>query len=381
MAFLRHNCRVSAVCPPGDPLRFVTGLEAIYPYRGLRSIDSLQAAIRAAGPKLIVPCDDAVVWQLHQLHACQAELRPLIECSLGAPEAYPAIRKRGDVLRVAGELGIRVPFTQPINSVEDLKGWCFDAPAVLKLDGTWGGEGVSIVRSEPEAIQGFRSMIGTARAGVAWKRFLIHRHPVALWSWLRRKSASITIQKFIPGRQATTMFACWDGEVLAGITVEVLAWQGINRASTIVRLLENIEIENASRLLARRLQLSGFHGLDFIIEDGSGSACMIELNPRATQLGHLNMSAQGDLAGVIATKLRNHSAVSTALENRIQNSTVAFFPQAFKLNLKSPFLKNAHHDIPWEEPALMAELLRDPWPERQLLNRIFRSFRPRKRDS
>jgi len=379
MAFLRHDCRVSAICPPGDPLCFVTGFETIYPYRGLSSIGSLKAAIRAARPNLIVPCDDAVVWQLHQLHAREADLRPLIEYSLGASEFYATIRRRGDVLRVADELGIRVPFTQSVNSVEDLQGWCIDAPAVLKLDGTWGGEGVSIVRSQAEAIAGFRSMIGTDRVGVAWKRFMIHRHPIALWSWLQRKSATITIQEFIVGRQATTMLACWRGEVLAALTVEVLACQGTNRSSTIVRLLENSEIENASRLLAHRFQLSGFHGLDFILEDASSSAFMIELNPRATQLGHLNMSSDGDLAGVIAAKSRNQSTIPILPEDRIQGSTVAFFPQAFKWSLKSEYLNHAYHDVPREEPALVQELLRAPWTERQLLNRIFRVFRPRKR--
>lgn len=378
MAFLRHGCRVSAVCPPGHPLRYVKGIGSIYPYRGLGSLGSLKAAIRAAKPSLIVPCDDGAVWQLHELHASEADLRPLIEHSLGAPEAFPAIRRRGEVLRVAAELGIRVPLTQTVNSVEDLKGWCLDAPAVIKLDGTWGGEGVAIVRSQQEAIRGFRSAFGATRASVAWKRFLINRHPVALWSWRKRKSSSITIQEFIPGRPATTMFACWRGEVLASITVEVLASQGATGSATVVRLLEHNEIESAARLLAGKLKLSGFHGLDFILEEGTGSACMIELNPRATQLGHLSLSSHGSLVGAIAAKLGNNTAHPGAPEYRIEDNTIAFFPQAFKSNPKSAYLTHAYHDVPWEEPKLVQELLRDSWPDRQLLNRIFRNFRTRK---
>ena len=378
MAFLNHGCRVSAVCPPGHPLRYVTGIGSIYPYRGLGSLGSLKAAIRAAGPSLIVPCDDGAVWQLHELHASEPDLRPLIEHSLGAAEAYPTIRRRGEVLRVAAELGIRVPRTQTVNSVEDLKGWCLNAPAVIKLDGTWGGEGVAIVRSQPEAIRGFRSAFGAARASVAWKRFLINRHPLALWSWRKRKSASITIQEFIPGRPATTMFACWRGEVLASTTVEVLASQGATGSATVVRLLEHNEIENAARLLAHKFKLSGFHGLDFILEEGTGSACMIELNPRSTQLGHLNLSSHGDLTGVIAAKLGNETASPAAPEYPIQDSTIAFFPQAFKSNPESVYLTHAYHDVPWEEPALVRELLRDSWPNRQWLSRIYHYFRARK---
>jgi hypothetical protein len=378
MAFLRHGCRVSAVCPPGHPLRYVAGIESFYPYKGLDSVGSLKAAICAARPSLIVPCDDGVVWQLHELHASEAELRPLIEYSLGASEAYPTIQRRGEVLKAAAELGIRVPVTQTVNSVEDLKGWCVNAAAVLKLDGTWGGEGVAIVRSPQDATRDFRSASGAMRAGLAWKRFLINRQRLALWSWRRRKATNITIQQFIHGRPATSMFACWRGEVLAVVTVEVLASQGSTGAATIVRLLQNEEIDSAARLLAKKFMLSGFHGLDFILEDGTGAAYMIELNPRSTQLGHLNLPSQGDLAGLIAAKLRNEPVSPPAPEDCIQGSTIAFFPQALNWHPKSAYLRQGYHDVPWEEPALVRELLRDSWPDRQWLSRIYHYFRTSK---
>jgi hypothetical protein len=378
MAFLRHGCAVSALCPSGHPLRYISGVGAVYTYAGFASILSLKAAIRAANPSIIVPCDDGVVWQLHALHATESDLRPLIELSLGAAENYPAIQKRGEVLRIADELGIRVPLTQTVNSVNDLKGWCQDAPAVLKIDGTWGGEGVAIVRSPQEAIQGYQAARGATRASLAWKRFLINRHPVALWSWRKRRSSSITIQEFIPGRPATTMFACWRGEVLAQSTVEVIATQTLTGAATIVRPLEHRDIENASRLLAQKLQLSGFHGLDFILEKGSGTACMIELNPRSTQLGHLNLSSHGDLAGVIASRLRNETSYPVVSEDRIHDVSIALFPHAFKSDPKSAYLRQGYHDVPWEEPALVRELVRDSWPDRKWLSRLYHYFRARK---
>ncbi len=378
MAFLRHGCAISVVCPPGHPLRYITGVGAIYNYRGFASIHSLKAAIRAAQPSIIVPCDDGTVWQLHALHATESDLRPLIELSLGSANAYRTIQQRGEVLRVAAELGIRVPLTQTVNSMDDLKGWCQDGPAVLKIDGTWGGEGVAIVRSPQEAIQGYQAACGATRASLAWKRFLINRHPVALWSWRRRRSSKITIQEFIPGQPATTMFACWRGEVLAQSTVEVIASQGVTGAATVVRPLEHKGIEDAARLLAQKFQLSGFHGLDFILEKGSGAAYMIELNPRSTQLGHLNLSSHGDLAGVIAARLRNEPAYPVAPEDRIQGDSIALFPHAFKSNPRSVYLRQGYHDVPWEEPALVRELVGDSWPDRQWLSRIYHYFRARR---
>jgi ATP-grasp domain len=371
MAFLRHGCSVSALCPPGHPLRFVTGIGSIYPYQGLASMDLLRAAIRAAQPTLIVPCDDIAVWQLHALHASEADLRRLIELSLGAAEAYPAIRQRGELLQIAQSLGIRVPLTRTINSAEELKDWKFDKPAVLKLDGTWGGEGVTIVRSLTEASQSFHSAPKTMNAWMAWKRFLINRHFFALWAWQRRAASKMTIQEFIPGRPATTMFACWRGEVLASSTVKVLVSSGPTGVANVVQVLKNDEIEEAVRLLARELQLSGFHGLDFVIEQDTDAAYLLELNPRATQLGHLNLSEHGDLAGVMAGKLRNELPDGIAPESQIQ-SAIAFFPYAYKSNPGSVNLHQGYHDVPWDEPALVRELVCDSWPERQWPSRIYR---------
>jgi hypothetical protein len=360
MAFVRHGCDVSALCPPGHPLRFVTGMGSIYSYHGLAPMGLLRAAIRAARPTLIVPCDDIAVWQLHALHANEADLRPLIELSLGAAEAYPAIQQRGEVLRVAHSLGIRVPLTQTLNSAEELKDWKFDKPAVLKQDGTWGGQGVTIVRSLTEATQRFHSAPKTMKAWKAWKQFLIYRRFFALWAWQRRKTLKMTIQEFIPGQLATTMFACWRGEVLASSTVEVLVSQGPTGAANVVQVLTNNEIEDAIRLLARELQLSGFHGLDFVLEQDTDAAYLIELNPRATQLGHLNLSAHGDLARVMARKLKNEAPDKIASENLIQKSAIAFFPYAFKSNPGSVYLHQGYHDVPWDEPALVRELVCDP---------------------
>jgi ATP-grasp domain len=374
MAFLRHGCSVSALCPPGHPLRFVTGIGSIYPYQGLASMGLLRAAIRAAQPTLIVPCDDIAVWQLHALHASEADLRPLIELSLGAAQAYPAIRQRGEFLQLAQSLGIRVPFTRTLNSAEELNDWSFVKPAVLKLDGTWGGKGVTIVRSLKEATQAFRSTSQTTKAWRAWKRFLVNRHFFAFWAWQRRAASKMTIQEFIPGQPATTMFACWRGEVLASSTVEVLVSQAPTGAANVVRVLKNNEIEDAIRLLARKLQLSGFHGLDFVLEQDTDAAYLLELNPRATQLGHLNLSAHGDLAGVMAAKLKNEAPDRMASENQIQNSAIAFFPHAFKSNPGSVYLHEGYHDVPWGEPALVRELMSDDWPERQWPSRIYHSL-------
>ena len=378
-AFLRHGCGVSAVCPPGHPLRLISGVDRIYPYRGLNSLNSLKHAILAAAPDIIVPCDDGVVWQLHDLHAQEPGLRPLIELSLGLPEGYSTIHSRGGLLQAAVEMGIRVPITQTVSSEGDVANAGDSASVVLKLDGTWGGTGVEIAHSRIEAIAAFRKISRPLGASVAWKRLLINRDPLALWSWRKHETPRITLQQFIPGRPANTMFACWQGEVLSSVTVEVLCSQGATGAATVVHLIRNDAIERAARLLARRFHLSGFHGLDFILEQHTGEAYLIELNPRCTQLGHLRLPYQGDLAGALCARLKDEPPAP--VEDPIDREIIAFFPQAFSWNPKSPYLHHGHHDVPWEEPGLVRELLQElSWPNRQLPARIYHHLRAPKRE-
>jgi len=119
-----------------------------------------------------------------------------------------------------------------------------------------------------------------------------------------------------------------------------------------------------------------------MLEDGTDLPYLIELNPRCTQLGHLRLPIQGDLAGFISAKLGGAPGpedASFSPEEAIQGNTVAFFPQTFTWNPKSPYLKSGYHDVPWEEPALVRELLRTSWPERQILSRIYHHFRAPKR--
>ncbi len=381
MAFLRHGCDVSAVCPPGHTLAQVPGIGTLYRYRRLRSLQSLRRAILTANPDFLIPCDDGVVRQLHTLHAREPSLRPLIERSLGSPEAYAILDDRDQLLRIAAELGLRTPFTHVVSSEAGIAAWP-KTSAVLKTDGSTGGNGVAITHSLEERLTAYRKLAKPLTAAIALKRFFIDRNPLSFWLWQTQAKPSVVLQEFIPGRPANTMIACWQGEVLASVTVEVIASQGATGAATVVRFLHNPEIEQASCKLARSLRLTGFHGLDFMLEHTENpsvadAAYLIELNPRCTQLGHLLLPGQGDLAGILAAKLAgNEIGTGNTLAQPIAGDTVAFFPQALLWNPDSPYITHGYHDVPTDAPQLASELLRGEWPARQLLSRVYHYFFP-----
>lgn len=379
-ALQRHGCAVSAICPTGHPLRHVDGLRHVYRYGGVRSLSNLRNALQGSRPHLVVPCDDGVVAQLHALHAVEPSLRPLIENSLGPAAHYPLIESRYDLLNRAVELGVRVPKTRKVETADDIRAWhAENGPnAVLKADGESGGNGVRISRSLDESLAAWRQLRVPFSAATAWKRMVIDRNPLALWS-RGRGERQVTIQEFIIGRPANSMLACWRGRLLASVSVAVVAAESATGASIIVRLIQNEQMTDAARALAATLELSGFYGLDFMLESRTGLPYLIEMNPRCTQLGHIELRGQGSLAGALSAAFLGKAPAE--VRNPVLREKIALFPQALAAGEASrPYIDSCHHDVPVDQSELRDELLLKPWPQRQWASRLYHSFNKYERD-
>jgi predicted ATP-grasp superfamily ATP-dependent carboligase len=155
--------------------------------------------------------------------------------------------------------------------------------------------------------------------------------------------------------------------------VEVISAQGLTGSATIVRIVDNREMMQAAERLADRLGMSGFFGLDFMIEDGSGEPILIEMNPRCTPLCNLQLGEGRDLIGAVAAQVSGKPL--EASPPTTQNDVIAFFPQSWHWDSKSKLLESSFHDVPWEEPELVRELLQLPWPDRSILARLSNRFR------
>lgn len=375
VAFLRNGCRAEVLCVRDHPFRFVSGISRIHTYRGLNSLQSLYEAIVSSDPGMVVPCDDSVVWQLHELRRTREELRPLIDRSLGAPSSHSVVDGRAELIQVAQELRIRAPHTIPVTTAAHLEEW-FSVPGtsgVLKADRTCAGKAVHIVHSFAEAEHAMDKIRRPISLTVAFARWLLIHDAAALWNWRNNGRPKLSLQQFIPGIPANAMLACRDGEVLAIVMVEVLCAQGRTGPSLVVRLIENNEMRIAAERLARRLHLSGFYGLDFILEEATGDAYLVELNPRCTQLGHLQIAGQGNLAGALCGVFAD--ATSRPTQEPIRQEIVAFFPQVLLSETECPHLEAAYIDIPWDEPYLVREMMRRDWRDRSLLARAYNALR------
>jgi ATP-grasp domain len=376
ISLAESGCQVSAVCPaPGHALSKTRAVQRIFRYSGFRPLESLSAAIEAVDPDIIVPSCDRGVGHLHELHA-QArsrgtegnKLAELIERSLGAPASHSAVSSRHELLALAREEGVRVPATSQINTPEELESWRKreSFPWVLKVDGTWGGGGVKIVHTPSQVRPSFTQLSRMFRLRRAIKRLIVNRDSFWLRGWWKGLPHPVIAQAYIHGRPANCAVVCWQGRVLAGIGVEVVSSEGLTGPASVVRVVDNPEMMFAAERIAARLELSGFFGLDFMIEQGSGSAYLIEMNPRITPLCHLRLGKGRDMVGMLKAQLAGQS-LPEALPVT-QNEMIAYFPQAWSRDRE--LLPLCFQDIPQGEPELVQELLR-PWPDRTFLFRLF----------
>lgn len=370
------GCHVSALCPTrGHPLLKTRVVRQTFRYNGLRPLDSLIAAIEATEPQIIIPCDDRGVQHLHALYArarslgtSGSNMAALIERSLGSPESYPIVSSRYDLLKIAREEGLRVPDTNHLNTGDDLKSWHagHTLPWVLKADGTSGGKGVKIAHTPEQAKQFFLELARLFGAARAIKRLCVNRDSFWLRPWWNRSKPAVMVQSHIHGRPANCAVVCWQGRVLAGFGVEVISSQGLTGPATVVRVVDNPEMMLCAERIAHRLRLSGFFGLDFMIEDGSGATYLVEMNPRCTPICHLQLGKGRDMIGALYTQLSGQPFRETS--SVTQNDMIALFPQAW--HTESEFLQSTFQDVPLGEPDLVQDLLR-PWPDRSLLFRVF----------
>lgn len=371
IALAHAGAEVAAICPRVHLLRKSRAVRRIFPYSPTAALRSLVDAIRAFGPDLIVPCDERAVEHVHQLHGearrfgkLALELEALIERSIGHPDSYGIVSARYRLLCTASEEGIPLPETKLIGSDADCD--ALDASPqsswVLKADGTWGGRGVRIAESPAQAKRIFAQLNRIFGFPRALKRTIVNRD--LFWSriWPRRPRPPIIAQRYIPGIPANCAVFCWQGRVLAGIGVEVLSAEGMTKPATIVRVVDNPAMMGAAARLAKRLRLSGFFGLDFILEQGSGVPYLIEMNPRPTPLCHLRLGDRRDMIGALMEQLAGQAL--PAVPPVTSKDVIAYFPQA--LGEKSEHFESAFLDAPQNEPELTEALLR---PGRGLLVR------------
>lgn len=346
-AFHEVGFEVGAIALPQHPVHRSNAPDRTFEYRPKAPLDSLREAIAERKPDIIIPCDDRIVGHLCALRARGDEnISTLLETSLGRGGAGCMIAKRatlGDISRLPG---VDVPRTDNVDTASDLREWVrkFGLPAMLKLDGSWGGNDVVVLRHESEIRRAFWEMRFRQSVLRGFNRYVTKRDAEAL-----RRRGSISVQSFVPGKPANATVACWRGKLLAQIAVEVVELASPFGAATVVRVVDGEAMAAAARSICSRYMLSGLQGFDFIIDERSGTTKLIEINARATQISHLNLGPGRDLAAALFEALSGRSAGWRPV---IQSPNISLFPGEWRRDPRSPYLKSTFHDVPRDDAAL-----------------------------
>jgi hypothetical protein len=374
----RMGCTVSAVCPANGHALLVThSIKRAFPYRASNPVESLRVAIEAADPDIVIPCCDRSVEHLHQLYgsalkggAAGKRIVDLIERSLGNPSGYRIVTSRYDLLSLAQEEGVRVPETTRVSSSADLDLWRTSKSnaCVVKVDGTWGGLGVRTLRELDPSEPVWNEVTNTSRLSRAIKRLMVNRDPFYLSAWLNHTERSIIAQKFIEGRPANCSVFAWKGKVIALISVKVLCMEGSTGPASVVHLIQNEEMRKAAELIASRLGISGFFGLDFILEEGTGQAFLIEMNARLAPPCYLRFEKGRDLVGAMWASVTGQPLPDN--ERVTDSDFIAYQPQTLRGRDKPP---GCFYPEPEDEPELAREL-QNPFPNRTVLFRLAQLF-------
>jgi hypothetical protein len=327
----RHVARTHAYCP-------------------LRPHSSFAAAIAAAKPDLIVPCDDRAVLHLLSIRTRSSEIAALLVRSMGRLESYPLMMARSRAIAAAQAEGISAPLTVAVADESEL--WraleLVGLPAVLKVDGSWGGGGVAVVHTREEANRAFRKLSRPPSRLRSLVRAIRRKDAHFLQEALAPRAAPVQLQRFVEGKPATSAFACRDGEVLAAIHMDVMESRGATGPASLIGRTDCSRMDEAARRIARRFGLSGLQGLDFV-RDENGIPHLIEINPRATQICHLALGAGRDLPSALLGRKPRPIATGKPL--------IALFPQAWSTGRLSSAASAAYHDVPWDDPAVVSAAL------------------------
>jgi glutathione synthase/RimK-type ligase-like ATP-grasp enzyme len=383
IALSQTGSRIEAVCPASHIIRESRILQKAYTYKALSPLLSFRDAISGSLPDLIVSADDLSTQHLIDLHAQEKRqdssgtaVCELIERSLGPEESFRFMTARAAFMNIASQEGIRIPQTAVIRDARDLETLISETgfPIVLKADGSSSGEGTRVVRTHLQAERALQSLQRPPHLIRVVKRVLVNHDLRSVPPKLESRRAVVNAQKYIPGRDATSLVACWRGTILGALHFEVVEKQHAFGPASVMRLIEKPEIELFVSKVVRRLKLSGLHGFDFLLEDRTDLPYMIELNPRATQVGHLTLGPGRDLPGAL------YAAVTgTAVRNApklTDNPTIALFPQESMRDSQSSYLLAGYHDIPTQEPELIRACLRraQKWPTQKFWEACSRIF-------
>ena len=309
------------------------------------------AMVKATSPSLVVPCDDTAVRLLHMLAlspplgikpGIHGELCALVRESLGNPEYFHTSVDKTRLPAAAEALGVRIPPYAIAASVDEAQAFAAirGYPVVLKRSHGAAGEWVAIV-SDPIELARTYERFAAAKA----------------IDFEGRGNANILVQAHVVGKIFSQTMTAWQGTVLAGFVREKLVTHSPFGPATVVRCVRMPEIRRFSDQLAIGLGMSGFFGLEYIVDAGTGEAYLLEINRRAMPSTPLGGMIDIDLCAALYAAVNGQPPSGRRDLDPGEEHMITHFPQEWLRDPQSRYLRDFRIDAPWDDPEVMEAML------------------------
>lgn len=331
----------------------------------------LRNVIGAWRPDWVMPMDDRAAifltvmcrWSLAE--GQDAALAKLLTRSLGNPEALPAAADKWLAAEAAAAVGVCVPPTGPAPSAAAILdfGAQHGFPVVLRRRFNFGGKDVHVCRDQAEVKKAFAKLqkeFSLRGRFTVWREKIRQRQLGNRWLPVSRE---VVASKFIAGRPAMLQACAVDGRLLGSLEAVALKTfpHAISPAS-VVRFIRHDGMRRTTETLLARWRLSGLIGFDFVLDD-EDCAWFVECNPRPIPIVHLGARVGVDLCRRFRAELAGEPPSVEKIPG--EEIVVAHFPKELRRDPQSEWLQRALHDVPTDDPELMAALLAESTPRNQ----------------
>jgi hypothetical protein len=350
--------RVAALCPPGNPLAATQFIDRLYPLcrsrSAVRLAKSIGDAIASWRPHLVVPADEQIVVLLQALvrqgispGGLSAEALAVIADSLGRPDRFDAMLLKSETLALARRAGVLTPHSRTIASADEAVAAAdtIGYPVYLKKSFSWAGNGITLCRDAAEIRDAMRQPRRWRTALKAMVRRALHR------DWYPATTAT-DVQQVIAGTPAMYSCVAQSGALLGGFAGMKQQTATPTGPSTVVQLGPHGEMARAAGIMVGALGATGFLAFDFLIEETTGRAYLLECNPRPNQVCHLGGRVGVDLARALATGGTGHAAEPD------RERLITLFPQEWLAQRTAATAAGSEADVPCDDPRLVAFMLR-----------------------
>ncbi len=315
-------------------------------------LSTLIQMIDRISPDLLVPCDEMTLRLLFTLvhdpprgldRSLQARLVALIRKSLGDPRYYAASIDKTLLPAAAETFGVPVPPYAIAGRAEDAitHAGTLGYPVVLKRRFGFAGQGVAVVSTRQELIDAAQRLFQPDQLDLEESR-----------------EPRLLVQAFISGTYQSQALVALRGVPLASFGWERhVATTAVKGQTAVVRFVRSPETLELAQTLCRSFGMDGFFNVQFVIDDRTGAAYLLEINRRIVTHMHLGERVGQDLGRALFDALDGKPPANAPKTDGGDGGIVVVFPREWLRDPSSRYLAEFPVDAPWDDPELFAAMI------------------------